>query len=119
MPHLKKSRKWRLVMNLVPPCSTFSRARDRPRRTRVRSMRQPGGNLPGSRTIIQANTVARRAAEFAVWANNELKAAVSLEQSDKSYMWTYARHSLGDPRRYQDTRLSYCMYGRPYKRGPA
>ena len=68
VPHLRKSRNWQLVVHLAPPCSTFSRARDRSHRTRVRSMRQPSGIRPVSRNIIQANTVARRAAEFAVWA---------------------------------------------------
>ena len=31
-------------------------------------------------------------------------------------MWTYARRSFGEPHRYADTRLSYCMYGKPYKK---
>ena len=42
-----------VALHLAPPCSTFSRARDRSRRTRLRSARYPQG-LPATRAQMHA-----------------------------------------------------------------
>ena len=41
----KLSRNNRLALHFAPPCATFSRARDRSKKTRLRSSRCPGGLL--------------------------------------------------------------------------
>ena len=41
----------RFVIHLAPPCSTFSRARDRSRKTRLRSPEFPGGLDPKNEQV--------------------------------------------------------------------
>ena len=101
---------------LPPPCSDFSRARDRSNRTRVRSQAQPGGIRPLSRATLRANLVARRAADFAVWVDEALLGKASLENPDTSYLWSYARKNFGPTKRWKDTRMSYCRFGKRYKK---
>ena len=73
----------KLVLHLAPPCSSFSRARDRRQNTRLRSFRAPEG-LHASAEVIKANNVAKRAARLASWAHEELQAVVTLENPDTS-----------------------------------
>ena len=89
-----------LAIHLAPTCSSFSHARDRARRTRVRSSRFPGG-LPhllrrGSaarKAILYANKVAYEAFALAAWARGTLQAVVSNENLDRSYLWPFADNS--------------------------
>ena len=68
-----------LVVHLAPPWATFSRARDRCFKTRLRSGWCPEG-LPGKQVQTkEANQIARRAYALAIWAADELGALVSLE----------------------------------------
>ena len=51
--------KW--ILHMAPPCSTFSRARDRSDQTRLRSMDHPQGLDPTDARVARANTIAVRA----------------------------------------------------------
>ena len=81
---------FRLCIHLAPPCSTFSRARDRRADTRLRSMEHPQGIPPLTEEVKYANAVAKRALELACWANRELGAVASVENPDGSYLWAAA-----------------------------
>ena len=48
-----------IYFNVAPPCSSFSRARDRSARTRLRSTEFPGG-LISSQVVEDGNTIAKR-----------------------------------------------------------
>ena len=71
-----------LVVHFAPPCSTFSRDRDRAARTKLRSSSHPEGlprTLPQiSRTNVrEANAIARECFLLAAWAHQELQATVT------------------------------------------
>ena len=102
----------KLFLQLAPPCSTFSRARDRARRTRVRSMNQPAGIRPRSKKVKEGNEMAKQAIMFARWAHNEFDATVTFENPDRSYLWIFGMPWFGPPRTYKDVRMSYCHFGR-------
>ena len=51
----------RIYFHAAPPCSTFSRARDRSSTTRLRSSLFPAGLYPGETKTEQRNESARRA----------------------------------------------------------
>ena len=78
-----------LMLHLAPPCATFSRARDRSRRTRLRSNLCPEGLASKTDETKEANQVARRAYQLAVWAADELGAMVSMENPRRSYLWNF------------------------------
>jgi site-specific DNA-cytosine methylase len=72
-----------LALHLAPPCSSFSRARDRAQSTKLRSTSHPEGQ-PGldadQRSLVTtANKIALQAFDFAVWAARDLSAVVSME----------------------------------------
>ncbi len=77
-----------LYVHLAPPCSTFSRARDRSRKTSLRSSRRPHGIAPGPE-VLAGNAVALRAARLAVFAVTECGASVSMENPAISYLWPF------------------------------
>ena len=105
-----------IVIHLAPPCSTFSKARDRGRKTRVRSYDQPGGFRPRGRKVLDGNVMAKEAINFAVWAHAELHATVTMENPDKSYLWLYGLPWFGHCHTYSDVRMSYCRYGKKYQK---
>ena len=59
----------RVALHLAPPCSTFSRARDRSRKTRLRSAEFPAGLPRCADQVKDANSVALAAFDLAVWAS--------------------------------------------------
>ena len=83
--HLTGEKLW-LVIHLAPPCATFSKARDRSWRTRVRTQSQPAGIKPIPWKVRNANTVAKHAILFARWAVETLGATVTLENPFFSYL---------------------------------
>ena len=105
-----------LYLHLAPPCSTFSRARDRRADTRLRSMEHPVGIPPLSTEVVYANAVAKRALELACWAHRELGAICSLENPDSSYLWAAAELWRGRSSGYRDVRLSYCRFGTSWRK---
>ena len=86
-----------VVFHIVPPCSTFSKARDRSWRTRVRSRLNPSGFRPRSLEVRQANVIARRAITLARKAVQELDAIVTMENPDRNYIWQYGTRGFGSP----------------------
>ena len=50
---------YHLLFRVAPPCASFSRARDRSYRTRLRSSAQPGGLYPEDPTTVLGNAIAR------------------------------------------------------------
>ena len=112
-----------------PPCSTFSRARDRSAATRLRSSEFPAG-LPELSPELSAvaaeamkflseegNLIAKNAHELAVWAAKELKAVVILENPRLSYLWPFIDGTLsGREPAWQDIIISQCLFGAPYKK---
>ena len=78
-----------LVLHFAPPCATFSRARDRSRLTRLRSPSHVTG-LPGCEAQVgEANLIADHTKDLAEWAAAELKAVVTIENPESSYLWDY------------------------------
>ena len=110
-----------LAIHLAPPCSTFSRARDRSKATCLRSSSQPEGlsSLSPSQKIDveRANRIARHAWELAEWASKELRAVVCLENPRMSYIWDYyATISSSSTQRWKDVLLSQCQFGTTYRK---
>jgi hypothetical protein len=110
-----------LIIHLAPPCSTFSKARDRSRATRLRSTAYPQG-LPGlsrenQQIVDEGNAIARNAFAFAEWASKSMDAVVSFENPSGSYMWAYLAQCQGSSKVvYEDAVVSQCFYGAPYRK---
>ena len=105
-----------MVLHLAPPCATFSRARDRSTRTRLRSKFYPEG-IPGkTQGTREANLIARRAYRLACWAADELGAKVTMENPWRSYLWTYLKKMKGAESEVVDVHLTPCMYGAPFQK---
>ena len=68
-----------LVVHLAPPCATFSRARDRSVRTRLRTRNRTGGIWPEDKATKEANEVATAAYDLALQAAHDWHAWVSME----------------------------------------
>ena len=111
----KSDEGFRLVVHLAPPCSTFSRARDRSEQTKVRSKNRVAGILPVSDEIQAANRIALRAWDLAVWLADSLNAKVSLENPQSSYLWEFLDQE-GTPHAYEDVTVSMCRYGADYNK---
>ena len=58
----------RVALHVAPPCSTFSRARDRRRRTRLRSAEFPAGLPRCQEQVRDANAIALAAFDLVTWA---------------------------------------------------
>ena len=110
-----------LILHFAPPCSTFSRARGRSKRTRLRSTRRPGG-LRGLRReqkadVKSANKIAKHTWEVACWAAKELKAIVTLESPRLSYIWAFFATLPGASAQiWQDVLVSQCRFGTTYRK---
>ena len=68
---------FKILTHMAPPCSSFSRARDRSSRTRVRSAGHPEGFCE-SEAVDLGNDVADRAYRLALWAK-EQRCSVTIE----------------------------------------
>ena len=58
---------FRVIVHMAPPCSTFSRARDRSSATRLRSTESPAGDETDQKTE-EANLIASNAYRLLLWA---------------------------------------------------
>ena len=111
----------RIAIHLGPPCSTFSRARDRSKATQLRSPTHPSGR-PGldadqRQAVASANRIALNAFDFAVWAARDLQAAITFENPASSYMWPlFASSRLRFKETWADVKLSQCHFGTPYRK---
>ena len=75
-----------LLFHFAPPCNTFSRARDRSWKTKLRSHSLPAGLDPSDPKAEEANEIARSAARSITFFVNQLGARGTLEQPASSYM---------------------------------
>ena len=98
-----------LILHFAPPCSTFSRARDRSWKTRLRSTQRPQGLMGKGAACKTANKIARNTLNVVEWAVDELHARVTVENPQSSYLWLYLdfREGLW----YEDVIFSPCMFG--------
>jgi hypothetical protein len=111
----------RLVIHLAIPCCTFSRARDRSKKTRLRSTAYPWGLpalSPEARELVtEHNAIAHEGWAFAIWAAKALDAVCCLENPSGSYIWPFfeSLQTKGEVV-FQDAVVSQCLYGAPYRK---
>ena len=99
----------RLILHFAPPCSTFSRARDRSWKTRLRSTTRPQGLTGMGWKCKVANLVARHTLELVEWAVVHLHAFVTMENPESSYMWNFL--TFDESLDYSDVVFSPCLFG--------
>ena len=100
-----------LSAHFAPPCATFSRARDRNDRTRLRSNACPQGFPRVADRTREANLVARHTLDL-VEELAKKGAFVTLENPESSYLWNYLDFDAGVE--FEDICLTACMFGAPY-----
>ena len=71
----------KLVVHFAPPCSTFSRARGRSAKTKIRSDDYPQGLPRCSHETRSANLIARNTLDLVEWLARDVGAAVSVENT--------------------------------------
>ena len=108
---------FQLFFHVAPPCATFSRARDRAWRTRLRSPAQPGGLYPADARTKEGNLIAYNTALSVVHLVRELDAKGTWEQPAGSYMFRYLEQEGAlDGLSWDALTLSQCRFGRPFKK---
>ena len=80
---------YELVVHFAILCSTYSRARDRSPKSRVRSAAALGGLHPRSAAAVEANVLAAVAAQLALWVVTELYGSASIKNPGRSYLWAF------------------------------
>ena len=105
----------RLFFHFAPPCSTFSRARDRSWKTKLRSFSAPGGLDTLEEKTKEANDIAKNTAHSINYLVTQLGASGSLEQPASSYMLPYLDQGGWLPPHGQ-VLLHQCRFGRPYRK---
>ena len=99
---------------MAPPCSTFSRARNRHLRTKLRTAEFPQGLPKRSQDCAQANRIARNALDLAEWLARTTNAAIAFENPETSWIWQFL---TTDPELvYTDVTFSTCLFGAPYQK---
>ena len=103
-----------VMLHVAPPCATFSRARDRSWKTRLRSTARPQGLLGKGWQCRQANLIARNTLDLVEFAVAECGAVASFENPRSSYMWAFLDfdHTLD----FNDVVFSPCMFGAGYRK---
>lgn len=106
-----------VFFHVAPPCASFSRARDRNRRTRLRCSAHPAGWYPDNETTIYGNNVARNTARAVNYLLDNFAAAGSWEQPLGSYMFPYLE-SIGALQHEPSSTvvLHQCRFGRPFRK---
>ena len=105
----------RLIFHFAPPCNTFSRARDRSWKTKLRSFGEPAGLDPGEPKTKVANDIARNTAHSIRFLVTQLGAIGTLEQPASSYMMPFLdREGLLPP--HGQVLLHQCKFGRPFRK---
>ena len=101
-----------LIIHWAPPCSSMSRATQRSFLTRVRSQSHPWGlrNLTAKqqRTVEPGNDLAIITESLAMKAYVFLRADITIENPDSSFIWKLGLFEWGE---YTDYRFSSCMLG--------
>ena len=107
----------RLIFHVAPPCSTFSRARDRSQRTRLRSLAVPSGWYPQDERTQEGNAIARHTAMTVNFLVGQLNASGTWEQPAGSYMFPYLeQENLLTVDADRVVLLHQCRFGRPWKK---
>ena len=106
-----------LFFHVAPPCSTFSRARDRGARTRLRTPASPQGIQPNERRTEEGNRIARATADLVTYLVTELDARGSWEQPCGSYMFPFLDgEGALDQIERSAVILHQCRFGAPYRK---
>ena len=106
----------RLFFHFAPPCNTFSRARDRSFKTRLRSASCPAGLYPDHPATKLANLIADNTLRSIKFLVDVLRAQGTLEQPAGSYLASYFDLVKWSGLETSSTTLHQCRYGRPYKK---
>ena len=106
----------KVILHLAPPCATFSRARDRSSKTRLRSAKHPEGLKGVASKVDDANNIAFNAWDLAVWAAELLQAIVTLENPKTSYIWKFLEKERNISPDIFDLPVSPCCYGASYQK---
>jgi len=101
-----------LMVHFAPPCSTFSRARCRGSKTRLRSDDRPQGLPRLMAATRSANLIACNTLYLAEYLAKELHVAVSMENPASSFLWQFLH--FGSELSPSDVVYSCCMFGAPY-----
>ena len=107
---------YELYFHMAPPCSSFSRARDRSRATRLRSLANPEGLYPGELKTMTGNQIAQQTLASLKYLVGELAARGTVEQPAGSYLMPYWEKLGLDGLEFETKLLHQCRYGRPYKK---
>ena len=105
----------RLIFHVAPPCSTFSRARDRSQRTKLRSSAHPEG-IVQNELVKEGNLIAKRTAECVNYLVESLGAVGSWEQPAGSYMLPYLDSLEAISVEREAVLLHHCRFGKPFKK---
>ena len=106
-----------MIFHVAPPCSTFSRARDRCQRTRLRSTSLPAGWYPDDFSTKQGNAIAKNTAYFVDFVLEHFDSAGSWEQPLGSYMFPFLQSSAALKAEPTNTvMLHQCRFGRAFKK---
>ena len=115
-----KQQGYHLVFHAAPPCASFSRARDRSLKTKLRSKQQPESiDNTEPRTAV-GNQIARQCARAVKYLVDVLEADGTWEQPLGSYMMPFLEKDgafKGTP--YQKLVFHQCMFGTKYKKPTA
>ena len=106
-----------ILFHVAPPCSSFSRARDRSHSTRLRSLDKPQGWYEQDKATMDGNAIALHTAQAVDFLVHVCGASGSWEQPASSYMFPYLEHmqAFGELA-FEDIILHQCRYGRPWKK---
>ena len=104
----------KLVVHLAPPCSTFSRARNRHPKTKLRTREFPQGLPRKMHLCKEANYIARNALDFAESLARDVGAVVTMENPESSWLWDYLETDANID--YHDVCFSTCLFGAPYQK---
>ena len=106
-----------IIFHFAPPCATFSRARDRSVRTRLRSTLHPEGIPPIKPRALEGNRIAASAALCIQFLVNECGAQGTLENPALSYLWPFLEQTqILAKLDVQETIFHQCRFGAPYKK---
>ena len=105
-----------VVFHFAPPCATFSRARDRSHRTRLRSTLHPEGIPPLKDRAKVGNRIAANTA-MSIAHLVALGAMGTMENPALSYLWPYLEQTQILAHLHIDEVVFHqCRYGTPYKK---
>ena len=104
-----------LLFHVAPPCASFSRARGRSHRTRLRSSDAPAGLYPEDPVTQTGNTIALNTAASVDYLIS-LGAVGSWEQPAGSYMLPFLDSGSSLSSERDAVVLHQCMFGRPYRK---